>query len=370
MARVLPIGLDIGGATVRMLQLGGSERDLRVIDAAKFPIPHEVRSDAVLRREVVVEGIRRVLKEHRFRRREVVMLLSAEQLAIRSIRMPKMPEKELATAVNWEAQNKFPFDTATAVIQYIRAGEVRQGEQVLDEVILFAAPRVEVDRQIGLVREAGLEVISLDAECCGVFRGFERFLRRREDEGVVSAFADIGAQTTVVISRGRDIVFVKSIPIGGAVFNRAVAECLELAPSEAEALRRRTAKRNREAAETSDQTDDQVRRAVSDAIRPHREDLANEIGLCLRYYAVTFRGDRPDSMIFTGGEAHDPALAAALGERLNIRTEVGDPFRGVRTDQLGPVLDRRGCRSEWETVFGLSLKGFYLADGLETGLAA
>ena len=370
MARVLPIGLDIGGATVRMLQLGGSERDLRVIDAAKFPIPHEVRADAVLRREVVVEGIRRVLKEHRFRRREVVMLLSAEQLAIRSIRMPKMPEKELATAVNWEAQNKFPFDTATAVIQYVRAGEVRQGEQVLDEVILFAAPRVEVDRQIGLVREAGLEVISLDAECCGVFRGFERFLRRREDEGVVSAFADIGAQTTVVISRGRDIVFVKSIPIGGAVFNRAVAECLELAPSEAEALRRRTAKRNREAAETSDQTDDQVRRAVSDAIRPHREDLANEIGLCLRYYAVTFRGDRPDTMVFTGGEAHDPALAAALGERLNIRTEVGDPFRGVRTDQLGPVLDRRGCRSEWATVFGLSLKGFYLADGLETGLAA
>jgi Tfp pilus assembly PilM family ATPase len=75
-------------------------------------------------------------------------------------------------------------------------------------------------------------------------------------------------------------------------------------------------------------------------------------------------------MVFTGGEAHDPALPAALGDRLNIRTEVGDPFRGVRTDQLGPVLDRRGCRSEWATVFGLSLKGFYLADGLETGLAA
>ncbi len=143
MARVLPIGLDIGGATVRMLQLGGSERDLRVIDAAKFPIPYEVRADAVLRREVVVGGIRRALKEHRFRRREVVMLLSPEQLAIRSIRMPKMPEKELATAVNWEAQNKFPFDTATAVIQYVRAGEVRQGEQVLDEVLLFAAPREE-----------------------------------------------------------------------------------------------------------------------------------------------------------------------------------------------------------------------------------
>ena len=369
MARVLPIGLDIGGATVRMLQLAGSEGDLRVIDAAKFPIPQEVRADPALRREVVVEGIRQALKDHRFRRREAVVVLSAEQLAIRSIRMPKMPEEELGTAVNWEAQNKFPFDTATAVIQHVRAGEVHQGDQVLEEVILFAAPRAEVDRQIQLAREGGLEVVSLDAECCGMFRGFERFLRRREDENVVSAFADICAQTTVVISRGRDIVFVKSIPIGGAVFNRAVAECLELAPSEAEALRRRTAKRNREVAEASDQMD-QVQRAVGDAIRPHREDLANEIGLCLRYYAVTFRGDRPEAMVFTGGEAHDPALPAALGERLNIRAEIGDPFRGVRTDQLGPVLDRRGCRSEWATVFGLSLKGSFLADGLETGLAA
>lgn len=370
MARVLPIGLDVGGATVRMLQLGGSEGDLRVVGAAKFSIPYEVRSDAVLRREAVAEGIRRALKEHRFRRREAVTLLSEEHLAVRSIRMPKMPEKELATAVTWEAQNKFPFDTATAVIQHIRAGEVRQGEQVLEEVILFAAPRAEVARQVEMVREAGLEAISLDAKCCGVFRGFERFLRRHEDEGVVSAFADIGAQTLVVISRGREIVFVKPIPIGGAVFNRAVAECLELSVTEAEALRRRTARRNREAAEVSEPADDQVRRAVNDAIRPHLEDLANEIGLCLRYYAVTFRGDRPETLVFTGGEAHDPALAASLGERLNIRAEIGDPFRGVRTDQLGPVLDRRGCRSEWATVFGLSLKGFCLADGLETGLAA
>lgn len=367
--RQLPIGLDIGTTTVRMLQLSGREHDLRVMDAAKFAIPAEARTHLNRRREAVVEGIRRLVKERRFRGREAVAALPAGALAVRNIRMPKMPDEELATAVNWEAQNKFPFDTATAVIQYLRAGEVRQGDQVLDEIILFAVPRVEVDAQVRLACEAGLDLVSLDAQPCAVFRGFERHLRRREDEAVASIVADIGAQTTVVISCGREVAFVKTIPIGGAVFNRTVAESLELAPAEAESLRRRTGRRPA-AASAEGADEDRAGRAVADAIRPHLEDLANEIGLCLRYYTVTFRSVRPDRIAFTGGEAHDPCIVAGLAERLGLQADVGDPFRGVRTDHLDRALDRRGVRAEWATAFGLSLKGFHLAAQFAAGYAA
>jgi len=363
----LPIGLDIGTTTVRLLQLTGTERDLRVVDAAKFVIPQDVKVLPERRREVVTDGIRRILKEHRFRGREVVMALAPGQLAIRNVRLPKMPEEERATAVNWEAQNRFPFDTATAVIQYLPAGEVRQGDQVLDEIMLVAAPRAEVDAQMQWALEAGLELVSLDAEPCAVFRGFERFLRRREDEGVVSVLVDIGAQTTVVIARGRDIVFVKMIPIGGVVFNRAVAECLELAVTEAEALRRRIGRPPRRAGAPPDEDRQRVCRAVADAIRPHLEDLANEIALCLRYYSVTFRGPRPESVTFTGGETHNVDIPASLGERLGVEVKPADIFQSVKTDHLGQVLDRRGTLAEWTTAFGLSLKGFHLAEQLAAG---
>ena len=367
--RQLPIGLDIGSTTVRMLQLGGSERDLRVVDAARCVIPVEVRSDPGRRRECVLEIIRRILKERRFRGHEVVMALTADELATRNIRMPKMRDEELATAVNWEAQNKFPFDTATAVIQYLRAGEVHQGDQVVDEVILLAAPRVEVDSQVALASAAGLKLVSLDAKPCAVFRGFERFLRRREDESAVNVFADIGAQTTLVITRGREIVFVKTIPVGGAVFNRAVAECLELAPTEAEALRRRIVCRS--AKETpDDEESDRVCRAVTDAIRPHLEDLANEISLCLRYYGVTFHGAGPQAILLSGGEANDSRITASLQDRLGMKAQVGAPFRGVRTDYMGAMLDRRGVCPEWATGLGLSLKGFHLEAQFASGYAA
>jgi type IV pilus assembly protein PilM len=280
-----------------------------------------------------------------------------------------MPDDELATAVNWEAQNKFPFDTATATIQHLRAGEVRVGDESLEEVIIFAVPRVEVDAQIRLAEEMGLEPVSLDAECCAVFRGFERFLRRREDETQVCAFADIGAETTVVIAEGRDIVFVKSIPIGGELFNRSVAECLDLSPVEAEALCRQTAGQRRDP-EREGAEAEQVNRAVLDAIRPHIEDLASEIALCLRYFTVTFRRSGPERLVLTGGGSHDPAVTEALSARLSVPAEVGDPFRGMRTNEIEPVLDRRGCRSEWATAVGLSLKGFSLASSRRPSWAA
>ncbi len=353
----LPIGVDIGSTTVRLLQLGGSERDLRVVDVGKAAISRQAAARPESRREAAVEAVGRLLKDGRFRGRDAVMALAPEQAAVRNIRMPALDPQELDGAVHWEAQNKFPFDTATAVIQYQRAGEVHQGNEVLEEIIVFAAPRVEVEATIDLASEGGLNLLSLDAGPCTLFRGFERFLQRREDEAVPSVVADIGARTQVVIASGRDIVFVKMIPIGGAVFNRAVAECLDLEPSEAEALRRRIGERA-ESGEIEPQ--DRAARAVADAIRPHLEDLADEIGLCLRYCGVTFRSPLPEKIQFTGGEAHNPTVPAALGRRLDLPVEVADPFRRVRTDHLGPVLDRRGARAEWATAFGLSLKGFHL----------
>jgi type IV pilus assembly protein PilM len=361
--------LDIGTTTVRLLQLCGTQRDLRVQDAAKFSIPQEVKSDPRRRRELMVESLRGVLRKGRFRGREVVMALSSSELAARNIRLPKMTEEELATAVNWEAQNKFPFDTATAVIQHLRAGEVHQGDRVLDEVILLAAPRTDAEDAIQLAREAGLDLVSLDAEPCAIFRGFERYLQRREDVNVVTVVVDVGARTTVIVARGREIEFLKTIPIGGVTLNRAVAECLDMAPSEAEGLRRRLGAR-RTGDPPADPAADPVARTVADAIRPHLEDLANEIGLCLRYHAVTFRSPRPDSIMFSGGESHNLDLITSLGERLGAVAQVGEPMRGVKTDHLGPILDRRHGLAEWATAMGLSLKGFHLAAQFAAGYAA
>jgi type IV pilus assembly protein PilM len=363
--RPLPIGVDIGLTTIRLLQLSGVSRDLRVLDATRIAVPQEVRTNPQRRREFVVDSIRGAVRKGKFRGRPAVMALGPSQVTARNIRLPLMSADELGTAVNWEAQNKFPFDTATAVIQYLRAGEVRQGDRLMNEVILLAAPRTEAEGALRMAAEAGLDLVSLDAKPCALFRGFERYLQRRADDEKITALVDLGAQTTVVIAHGRQVEFLKTIPIGGVTLNRAVAECLDVTAAEAEGLRRHLGSR-----QGRDDTADQVARTVADSVRPHLEDLANEIALCLRYHSVTFRCPRPQTVTFSGGESNNHDVVTSLGERLGIEVHVGEPLKGIQIDHVGPVMDRRSGQAEWATAMGLSLKGFNLSAPMADGFAA
>jgi type IV pilus assembly protein PilM len=160
----------------------------------------------------------------------------------------------------------------------------------------------------------------------------------------------------VVITRGRDVLFIKNLARGGVSFNETVAARLGLALDEAAALRLKVS----HSSDAGEKIDPATRQAVLDALRPEIDELAEEINKCLRYHSVTFRGSRPERLTFVGGETHEGSLPALLGERLCLPAVIGQPFRGIDTANLGPDVDRRGMLSEWTVAFGLSLKGAFL----------
>jgi type IV pilus assembly protein PilM len=151
------------------------------------------------------------------------------------------------------------------------------------------------------------------------------------------------ARTSVVISQGDDVLFVKYIDVGGRQLDQSVAEHLDMKLSEATALRRHNGDRR------ADQQDPDVARAVAEAIRPVIERLSSELSMCLRYHSVTFRGQSLARLSLSGGEA-SPQLLQALDGRLNLKTELSDPLRSytVNTDI--------GRRSQWNMAAGLALR--------------
>jgi hypothetical protein len=185
-------------------------------------------------------------------------------------------------------------------------------------------------------------VDSLDFEPSAIYRSIERFLRRREDEREVNVLTDIGLRRTkVIIGRGREIHFLKPIEVGGQQLNEAVAHKLGISFEEARALRQRIAER---VADVS--TSDSVRQAVYDTTRMLLETLGREIGLCLRYYSVTFRGQRPSRVRLVGGEANDPQVESVLNSALSIPVEASKPLANVDTSRMKPH-DRQGNLCDW-----------------------
>jgi type IV pilus assembly protein PilM len=353
-AQVLPIGVDIGHDSVKMLQVEAVGTSLDVTAAAKMPLPASVKNDPESRLPQASELIRQMLRQHPFRGRQIVAALPREIVHTKNLRLPQMPAAELPAVVSFEARNVFPFDTEKARVHFLAAGEVRQGTEVRQEVILMAAKDDDVNALIEHLNRAGTIIQSLDTEACAVYRSLERFIRRKEDENDVNVLVDIGARRSqVVIGRGRDISFIKPIDIGGFHFHDAVSRKLGISLEEAEALRRRLV-------ETGEPADpaarrDPVRQAVFDATRTPMEELGREISLCLRYYSVTFRGHRPTKLRLIGGEACDPQLQTLLNSALVIPVEVGRPLYSVNTSRMKPA-DRRGAMCEWALALGLSLR--------------
>ena len=374
--RYWPIALDMGSDSIKMLQMHRVGQIVSVCACGRWRFPESVSGDPAAARELAVAAVHDMLHNGNFRGHRVISCLSSGQLSIKNIRLPHMPEHELGQAVMWEAKERFSFDITTDQLAYLNAGRIRQGGEVRDEIIMLATPGEAVQDHLTLLDEMGLSAEHIDAEPIALFRVFERFLRRRDDEQAVSVVIDIGlGSTRVVVARGRQVVFVKSIDIGGRKFIEAVAKRLNITKEEAAELRMRVMREYDPRAEQvessteeeqSDQSkpkpldgneqSDSVRWTLRDAIRGDVEALAREISLCLRYCSVTFRGLRPKHITVTGGEAYDPDLLELLGDNLTMQCAVGRPLRGIDVSAVDLGADRRGMLNEWAVCAGLALR--------------
>jgi type IV pilus assembly protein PilM len=362
-----PIGLDLGHDSVKLLQLevhGGSSLDspgaprtLSVVAAARHSISEEARTNPARRVELCADIIQRLLAQQPFVGRKVVATLPREVVHIKNLRLPIIPADELEAAVSFEAKSIFGFDTDDAIVQFLPAGEVRQGNESRQEIIVLAAKNADIENYLQQLNTCGVEVQGLDTEITGLFRSFERFIRRREDEAEVQILIDIGARRTqVIIGKGRDISFYKPVEIGGLHLLSAVSRKLTISLDEARALRQRLLDTETPVEPAPGPTRrDPVRQAVFDATRSVAEELGQELAMCLRYFTVTFRGHRPTRARLLGGEATDPQLQAVLNSMLNVPVEAGRPLFSVDTSRMR-AADRRGPMSQWALAAGLSMR--------------
>jgi len=355
-----PIALDLGSDSVKLLQMERVAGALTVCAGGWREVPDSVRESETEYQKFTVDAVRQMLREGRFRGRKAVSALTCRQLSIKNVRIPRLPEHERYNAVLWEAGERFAFDIEPDRLNYWVAGEVRQGAELRDEVLMLAVSSEVITRHLDMLDEMDLTPVQIGAEPVAVFLGFERFLRRKADEETVSVVVDIGLSATrVIVARGRTIVFVKSIDMGGRILDQAVASQLGLSRHEARELRGQIM---HEQSQVPDRDRCEGERAaklhwtVHDAVRGVVEDLARELALCLRYCSVTFRGLRPARVILTGGQSYDPALVSLLADNLGIECEVGQCLKGVDTSRVDLGGDRRGMLAEWSVCAGLAFQ--------------
>jgi len=348
--RFSPIGIDIGGRSVKLVQLSADHTTL--VDAVRCELPASPASDeadlkttdARTSDDQFIATLQRAREGRNFRGRDAVICLNDRQLFLQNIRVPKQDQDGLFRSVQQEAAGRIPFPVAEADIRFLEAADIRHGDTVLREVILVACHRPVLDRALAIVSEAGLRPVAVDIEPAALLRSYMSQFRRAQDLQDRTLLVHIGqASTAVVIAEGDNALFVKYIEFGGRHLDEAVARSLKMLPAEACTLRRHHGDRR------SDRQDPEIARSVNRAIRPELERLVSEISMCIRYHSVTFRGQPLARLVLSGGEASDELLET-LAKRLGIKCELSNPFR------VYPVSLNCGRPGQWDVAAGLALR--------------
>lgn len=365
-----PIGLDIGHHSIKMIQLAINDNQISVCAADKVCIDADINGDGEERRRFIISAINKMLSRGGFRGREVVSCLPNDKLKITSLRLAEAESAEIEQALAKEAVHRFGLDPDKDTINYLNAGTVRQGDEIKNELILFAADDETIRNHIAMLEEAQLKPVAIDAVPCALFRSFERNLRRQEDKERTVVFVDIGSQfTTVVFGRAGEICFVKKIPFGGDRFNQEIGAKLGIDINEVQILRAKfrmerglsspwSNATEYSSADDGQRLDASTEQVMIDAINSVAHELAREISLCFRYYTVTFRGKFVDKAIFSGGETYENILLDALRGQLKIEIEAAQPLRGFDIKHARFDCSMQDLNCEWAVAVGLSLKGW------------
>ncbi len=338
------VGIAFSENDVRMVQVREHRSRIDVTGAASFSVPHGSHMEGL------GEALRAAFITGGFIGRKCVVSVPRSEVWMQVARLPEMPDTELAEAVAWEAADRFGVNRESLRCDWIRTGRAQDRQ----EILIIAADKMSMTRRLDAVLAAGLRPVAVDTGFAGIARLFSRRFRRDADAGKSRAVLDVGSSgSMLMVIRGRDIAFCKPVAIGGRHIDARIAERLDLEQDAASELRQ---------VRLVDESnlDPATNGAVADAAKPVMAELAREVMLCLRHYSVTVRGDRPEHIVLSGGNASEPGLKDLIESVCRLPVQLDDEA-GCMSDLsegLARVLPGAvGAVGGWATSAGLSMRG-------------
>jgi Tfp pilus assembly PilM family ATPase len=282
----------------------------------------------------------RLLRSGGFTRREVVTNLPADQLHVRTFRLPPTAPAERDAAALRHAREGSPFGGEPAHVDVVPVGAARHGRDERHEYLSFAAREADV-RALLESFGAGITVRSLQAEPVALYRAATAAAASASTASVHCVVHVGEAETLVLVGEGPTLRVLRRVDVGAAHLDRAASRKLGVHAGEARRLRCRHAA-ERDGA-------DEVRSAVADATRGLLEAIARETALCARYHAVTFRRELPASVRLLGFESSNPQLRSLLQNATGLPIDTQSVF-----DEFGGNLPPSDDGT-WAGALGLAM---------------
>ncbi|MBI2009960.1 MAG: type IV pilus assembly protein PilM [Candidatus Chisholmbacteria bacterium] len=332
-------GLDIGSSSIKLIELTGNKKQpkLTAFGLAVNPVGN-VDTDNEQELVQIAQAIKKLTTDAGVKQRRVVVGLPESKVYTRVVEMPTLSESELASAINWEAEQYIPIPIAEVQLDYRILSQPQAIGSNKMRVFLVAAPVAVVNRMVKILELANLELEALETEMLGVARAMT------QQQNNAQLLVHLGARTTDIgIVQGETVVFTRSISTGGMALTRALAADLGLEVASAEQYKR-----------TYGLDKNQLQGKVRTSLLGVFSSLVSEFKKAQHFYASTYSGGIR-RLILSGGGAYLPEVTSTLASELGVEVVIGDPFAALN---LTPQQRQRlgGIGAVFTVAVGMALR--------------
>lgn len=379
------LGVDLGSSSIKLVELVKTEKgvELGTYGYAKFKAG-DIKKDSALEQERSVVVLRNICKKANIRSINAIASIPPFFVFSSIISIPKMQDKDIESAVKWEAKKVIPLPLEQIELKWkiinIKNDVNEDGlkKEVLDnknqpkeednreyinhpqrqsgknsgqsekkmQLLLTGAAKKIVQRYMEIFKRAGLNLYSLETESFALGRS----LLNKEDNSVVMV-VDVGALNTNISLIKAGIPFLnRSVDVGAFTISKIIANSMNISVERAEQFQ------NDIGISVNNNNKETIPKIIEESLLT----VLNEIKYCFNLYEDYKRSildptDRIEKVVLCGGGAMIPNFPEYLSNLLNIKVYIGDPWVKVQYhEDLKLVLEEIG--PNFSVAIGLAMR--------------
>lgn len=340
------LGIDFGTSSIKAVELRIEKEQIVLENYAEINLS-EIEKESVQNLGTydsrVTNYLRALLRRLEPKTKDVYVAMPAFIGLVALVEFPKMSEKELQDAIQFEAHKYIPSPLEEVALSWEIVGEAvstnpdgTPGPNKL-EVLLVAALNKEVERYESYIQSIEYSMQLLELETFSLVRSVID-----GDQGVYLV-ADIGSRATNLVLVENGLVKIsRNLDVGGRDITRTLMEGLNISIERAEILKK------------SDK--DYLNTEQTKLIFPALEVIGNEIQRILAIHQAKHPDRAVDGIILSGGTAGLTGLPEYFSSVLGLPVMIGNPWQRVAYPaELSEAIERMG--TSFSVALGLALQG-------------
>jgi type IV pilus assembly protein PilM len=284
--------------------------------AAAAPLaPGVVRDGEVADVETLATALRTLFSEHKLGRR-VRLGVANPRIVMRTLDLPPIEsEKEISSAVMFQAQDHIPMALDQAVLEHHSLGVVETEQGPRTRVVLVAARREMIDHLLEATKMAGLRPQGIDLSAFAMIRALHQ---PGATDGTL--YLSVGGVTNLAVAVGATCVFTRVVAHGTESMAGELAERRGLTLEHAHGWLKHVGLLNAlEEIEGDQEIVHEARAVLMEGVRRIADEVRNSIDFHLMQQGAT----TVQRAVLTGPAVAIPGFADHLGEELGRPLEVG-----------------------------------------------